>query len=44
MKKIRIPSFMLLIALVLSLVTPPARALDDPKVDTSHAVVLLAEN
>ena len=44
MKKFRIPSFILLTALVLSLVTPPARALDDPKVDTSHAVVLLAEN
>ena len=44
MKRFRIPSFILLIALLLSLAAPPARALDDPKVDSSYAVVLLAEN
>ncbi len=44
MKRFRIPSFILLIALLLSLTAPPARALDDPQVDSSFAVVLLAEN
>ena len=44
MKKFRIPSFILLIALVLSLAAPPARALDAPQADSSYAVVLLAEN
>ncbi len=44
MKKFRIPSFILLIALALSLAAPPARALDAPQADSSYAVVLLAEN
>ena len=44
MKRFRIPSFILLIALLLSLAAPPAFALDEPQTDSSYAVVLLAEN
>ena len=43
MKKIRIISILLLACLTLSLFAPTAAALDDPQVDSSHAVVLLAE-
>ena len=42
MRKFRIPSLILLLAMALTLAAPPARALDDPQVDSSHAVVLLA--
>lgn len=44
MKKLRIPTLALVLALLLALLAPAALAVDDPQIDSTSAAILLAED